>query len=152
MSLMHKVRVYHAALAIVTILAYLTGDFGALHDWLGYVVAAIVVLRLLWAVFNPRQLGLNRFYPLFDGIEWGTALTHPAINRSLILSVAVSVIVATLSGLLTLGDDGEMIEDLHEGPSSLVIWAVMLHGGYVYLFKRPLARFMLYRSDPTRMR
>jgi hypothetical protein len=28
MSLMHKVRFYHAALAIFTVLAFLSGDFG----------------------------------------------------------------------------------------------------------------------------
>jgi cytochrome b len=146
MSLMHKIRTYHAALAVLTLLAYFTGDFGALHDWLGYAVGMIIVLRLLWAPFHPKQLGLNRFYPQFEGIEWGTALTHPAVNKALILAVAVSVILATVSGLLTLGTDGEAFEDIHEGLSELVIWAVVFHGGYLYVMKRPLARFMLYRD------
>ena len=99
MSLMHKVRWYHAVLAITTLLAYFTGDFGFIHDWLGYVVGVIIVARLGWAVFNPRQLGLNRFYPVFDGIEWTNAITHPAISKSLILAIAVSVILATAAGL-----------------------------------------------------
>jgi cytochrome b len=150
MSLMHKIRWYHAVLAIVTLLAYFTGDFGFIHDWLGYGVGIIIVLRLGWAVFNPRQLGLNRFYPVFDGIEWTNAITHPAISKSLILAVAVSVILATATGLLTLTDSGEAFDDLHEGVSSVVIWAVVLHGGYLYLIKRPLARFMLYRDNPEK--
>ncbi|MBT3808972.1 MAG: hypothetical protein HOL07_12225 [Rhodospirillaceae bacterium] len=150
MSLMHKVRWYHAVLAITTLLAYFTGDFGFIHDWLGYVVGVIIVARLGWAVFNPRQLGLNRFYPVFDGIEWTNAITHPAISKSLILAVAVSVIVATATGLLTLTDDGEIFDDLHEGVSGIVIWLVVAHGGYLYLIKRPLARFMLYRDNPEK--
>ncbi len=149
MSLMHKVRVYHAALAIVVLLAYLTGDFGAIHDWLGYGVATIVVFRLLWAVFNPRQLGLNRFYPVFDGISWANGLTHPAISKALILAVAVATILATATGLLIL-DDHSAWDDLHEGVSGLVIWAVATHAIYLFLVKRPLANFMLYRADPTR--
>ncbi len=148
MSLMHKVRWYHAVLAITTLLAYFTGDFGFIHDWLGYVVAVIIVARLGWAVFNPRQLGLNRFYPVFDGIEWTNAITHPAISKTLILAVAVSVILATATGLLTLTDGGEIFDDLHEGVSGIVIWVVVVHGGYLYLIKRPLARFMLYRDNP----
>lgn len=32
MNLMQKVRVYHAALAVLTVLAYLSGDFGLVHD------------------------------------------------------------------------------------------------------------------------
>ncbi|MBT3400013.1 MAG: cytochrome b/b6 domain-containing protein [Rhodospirillaceae bacterium] len=150
MSLMHKVRWYHAVIAITTLLAYFTGDFGFIHDWLGYVVGVIIVARLGWAVFNPRQLGLNRFYPVFDGIEWTNAITHPAISKSLILAVAVSVIVATATGLLTLTDDGEIFDDLHEGVSGIVIWLVVAHGGYLYLIKRPLARFMLYRDNPEK--
>ena len=150
MSLMHKVRWYHAVLAITTLLAYFTGDFGFIHDWLGYVVGVIIVARLGWAVFNPRQLGLNRFYPVFDGIEWTNAITHPAISKSLILAVAVSVIVATATGLLTLTDDGEIFDDLHEGVSGIVIWLVVAHGGDLYLIKRPLARFMLYRDNPEK--
>lgn len=150
MRLMQQIRAYHAALAIITLLAYFTGDFGFIHDWLGYAVGVIIVLRLVWAVFNPRQLGLNRFYPVFEGISWANGLTHPAISKSLILAIAISVILATVSGLMTLGDGGEAMEDLHEGLSEIVIWAVVLHGGYLYLVKRPLARFMLYRETPAK--
>ena len=152
MSLMHKIRVYHAALAIITLLAYFTGDFGLIHDWLGYVVTVIIVLRLGWAVFNPRQLGLNRFYPVFDGIGWTNAITHPAINKTLILAVAISVIMATATGLLTLIEGGEVFDDLHEGVSGLVIYLVIAHAAYLYLLKRSLARFMLYRADPSKKR
>lgn len=137
---MHKIRSYHATLAVVTLLAYFTGDFGFIHDWLGYVVGVIIIARLIWAVFNPRQLGLNKFYPVFDGISWANGLTHPAVSKTLIL--------ATLTGLMTLGEGGEAFDDLHEGVSGIVIWAVVLHGGYLYLVKRPLARFMLYRDNP----
>lgn len=49
---------------------------------------------------------------------------------------------------MTLGEGGEAFDDLHEGVSGIVIWAVVLHGGYLYLVKRPLARFMLYRDNP----
>ena len=148
MSLMHKIRWYHAVLAVLTLLAYFSSDLGFIHDWLGYGVGVIIVLRLGWAVFNPRQLGLNRFHPVFDGIEWTNAITHPAISKSLILAVAVSVILATVTGLMTLGDGGEAFDDLHEGVSGIVIWAVVFHGAYLYLIKRPLARFMLYRDNP----
>lgn len=95
---MHKIRSYHAALAVVTLLAYFTGDFGFIHDWLGYVVGVIIIARLIWAVFNPRQLGLNKFYPVFDGISWANGLTHPAVSKTLILAIAVSVILADAHG------------------------------------------------------
>ena len=34
MSLMRKVCFCDAALAVLTVLAYLSGDFGLIHDWL----------------------------------------------------------------------------------------------------------------------
>ena len=179
MSLMHKVRFYHAALAIFTVLAYLSGDFGLVHDWLGYVLAAVLAMRLLWAVFNPRQLGLNRFYPNFDGLRFDNAYHHPAVSKVFILGIALSLLGAALSGVAMDGgraigladagigisvigtahaDEGErgehgdrhggddFMEEIHESLSSLVILFVILHAGYLLLFKFPLARFMLFRD------
>ncbi|AGK56908.1 cytochrome B561 [Hyphomicrobium denitrificans 1NES1] len=37
--------------------------FGLIHAWLGYGVAAVIVLQLLWALSGERQVGLMRFYP-----------------------------------------------------------------------------------------
>ncbi len=179
MSLMHKVRFYHAALAIFTVLAYLSGDFGLVHDWLGYGVALIIALRLLWALFNPRQLGLNRFYPNFDGLHFDNAYRHPAVSKALILGIAVTLMGATLSGVAMdggraigfadagaeigiigtahadereraeygeRGDGDDVIEEIHETLSNLVILFVFLHAGYLLLFRFPLARFMLFRD------
>ena len=179
MSLMHKVRFYHAGLAVFTVLAYLSGDFGLVHDWLGYVVAAVLAMRLLWAIFNPRQLGLNRFYPNFDGLRFDNAYRHPAVSKALILGIALTLVGATLSGVAMDGgraigladagigisvirtahadEDGrgehgdrregdDFMEEIHESLSNLVILFVVLHAGYLLLFKFPLARFMLFRD------
>jgi cytochrome b len=174
MSLIHKIRGYHASLGILAILAFLTGDFGLVHDWIGYGVALIIVFRLLWAVFNPRQLGLNRFYPDFDGLRFDNAFRHPAVSKALILGIVVTVTGATVTGVLldggnaiglaevsavspayANGDDGraengssedEVLEEVHELFSNLMILFVILHAGYLLLFKRPLARFMLFRD------
>ena len=77
---MERVRAYHVTLATLTILAFLTGDFGFVHDLLGYGVAAIIVFGLLWALFNPRQLGLNRFYPQFEGLRTENWTRHPCVS------------------------------------------------------------------------
>lgn len=178
MSLMHKVRVYHAVLAVLTVLAYMSGDLGLVHDWLGYAVSVVIGFRLLWAVFSPRQLGLNRFYPHFDGLRFDNAYRHPAVSKALILGIVVTLAGATVTGIamdrgraigladISIGapalangqdhgaetgrDDGddrdEFIEEIHEGASNALIFFVLLHAGYLLLFKRPLARFMLYRD------
>ena len=96
MSLMHKVRFYHAVLSVMTVLTYLSGDFGLIYDWLGYGVAVVLSLRLLWAVFNPRQRGLNRFYPDFDGLRFDNAYNHPSVSKALILAIVAAVSVRKL--------------------------------------------------------
>lgn len=182
MTLMQRVRVYHAALAVLAVLAFLSGDFGLVHAWLGYAVAAIIVLRLMWAAVNPRQLGLNRFYPEFDGLRFDNAVRHPGVSKLLILCVALSLIGATLTGVAMdrgraigvadagqggaliaaaradddrhEGSDGrggdEFFEEIHESLSNLFIMFVVLHAGYLLLFKRPLALYMLYRDRNRR--
>ena len=172
MTLMQRIRAYHAALAILTILAFLSGDFGLVHDWLGYGVALVIGFRLLWALFNPRQLGLAKFYPHFDGLRFDNAVRHPAVSRALILGVALSLVGATATGIaldggaaigladlslvpdaLANGEDGrngrdgnDALEGLHEFLSNLTIFFVLCHAGYLLLFKWPLARFMLFRD------
>lgn len=99
MSVMSRIRLYHAALAITALLAYLTGDINPLHAWLGYGVAAIIGLRLLWALAGERQAGLMRFYPKFAGLKLEKAATHPAISRTLMLGIALSLMVIVGTGI-----------------------------------------------------
>jgi len=66
MNVIKYLRLYHATLAITALLAYITGELGIIHAWLGYGVALIIVMRLLWAMSGESQLGLSKFYPSFE--------------------------------------------------------------------------------------
>ncbi|MBN8530475.1 MAG: hypothetical protein J0L97_01245, partial [Alphaproteobacteria bacterium] len=100
MSIIHKIRVYHATLAVLAMLAYVTGDDDAIHAWLGYAVAAVIVFRLVWALTGNPQVGLMRFYPSFEGLNLSNAFTHPAITKTFMLGIAVSLLSVTTTGLL----------------------------------------------------
>ncbi len=99
MQVMQRLRSYHAVLALLVVLAYATGDDNLFHVWLGYAVAAIILMRLAWALTGVPQLGLMRFYPHFEGLRLSTALTHPAISRTLLLGIATCLIAVTLTGI-----------------------------------------------------
>ncbi len=99
MQVMRRLRLYHAMLAILVVLAYVTGDDNSVHAWLGYGVAAIILIRLVWALSGVPQLGLMRFYPHFKGLRLTAAMTHPAISRTLLLSIATCLIAVTLTGI-----------------------------------------------------
>lgn len=186
MSVMHRLRVYHALLASLVVVAYISGDLEPAHNWIGYAVALVIVARLMWAATGVPQLGLARFYPKFEGLKLGTAMTHPAISRALLLGIAACLIGATVTGVamdrgraigiasardeLTAaspakpraeptklavreeheaeGDDEGLMSEAHEFLANLLVGFVGLHVGYLLLFKRPLARFMLFIDRP----
>ena len=99
MPIMHKLRLFHATLAIFVLAAYCTGEAGLIHSWLGYGVAVVIMMRLLLALSGAPQLGLMRFYPHFSGLRLDHALTHPAISRTLLLCIALCLVAALASGI-----------------------------------------------------
>ena len=81
MNRKQHVRVFHITLVTLMILAFISGDFGVVQDILGYGVAAIIALRLLWLLLNPCQLCLNRFYPDFTRLRFDRWRRHLCVNR-----------------------------------------------------------------------
>jgi cytochrome b len=168
---MNRIRLYHATLAILAILAYLTGEMGLVHAWLGYGVALVLVVRLLCALTGDKQMGLMRFYPSFEGIEMRNALTHPAISKVLMLGIMLSVLAVTITGITidkgkTVGlsnaaiianayaDDNKheqseeesegLLTESHELFANLMLLFVGMHVTYLLIFKFSLARFMVF--------
>jgi cytochrome b len=188
MSVMQKLRAYHAVLGVLVVLAYLTGEAGLIHLVLGYAIAALIIGRLLAAFSGMPQLGLSRFYPQFEGLTLNTAATHPAISKTLLAGIAAALIAATVTGIQldrtqvprqaasalvapatiavaradsdrerTASAPGERrgerereggSDDMHEFFANLLMLLVGLHVAYLLLFKRSLARFMLFLSPP----
>lgn len=193
MAAMHRLRAYHALLALLVVFAFLSPEWGHVHSWLGYGVTAMVLVRLVLALTGAPQLGLMRFYPHFHGLKLGTVFTHPAISGALLLGIAICVIGVTGTGIaldkgrtfglgrtevrqqalpatpelpILRGDDdedgerrggggdddegGEAIEEVHEVLGNLLMVLVGGHVAYLLLFKRPLARFMLFLQPARR--
>ncbi len=173
MSIMHRIRIYHVILAVFAILAYLTGDDDSIHAWLGYAVATVVIFRLLWALTGNPHVGLMRFYPKFEGLKLSNVFAHPAITKTFMLGIAISLLSVAATGIFMdqgksigfadvelitaafAGDDnrhgrkvevfmGEALEETHEFFGNLLLVFVVLHVSYLLLFKRPLAKFMLF--------
>lgn len=169
MSIIHQIRLYHATLAILAILAFITGELGVIHSWLGYAVGVVIIFRLLWALGGNKQVGLSRFYPNFEGLNVTNAFTHPAISKALLLGIALSAIAATATGVAIDGgkdiglanvqiisnayaddeeeggeDDDSLLGEAHEFFANLMLMFVGAHVCYLLLFKRPLAKFMLF--------
>lgn len=56
-------RVFHWSLASLIGLAWLTGDDGpkALHEGAGYVIAGLLVARLVWGFVGPKHARFSDF-------------------------------------------------------------------------------------------
>jgi len=98
-TMIHRIRLFHAALAALVLLAYATGDDDSVHCWLGYAVVFLVVVRIAWGLTGVPQLGLMKYYPHFEGLRLDNAMTHPAISRSLLLAIALSIITTAATGI-----------------------------------------------------
>lgn len=185
MNAMYRLRLSHAALAILVVAAYLTGEVHGVHAWIGYGVAVVIAVRIGLAFSGAPQLGLMRFYPAFDGLRLGNLATHPMISHALLLGIAISLLGVMATGIMmdrgrTLGladaspaatayvdddrdeagmdmramsagaedEEGEWLEELHETLANILIILVVLHVTYLVIFKRPIARFMLFAAKP----
>jgi cytochrome b len=175
MAVINRIRIFHAFLAITVLAAYFSAEIGLIHAWLGYGVAALIIFRLIWALTGVPQLGLERFYPSFKGLHLKGIMTHPAISRTLLAGIAISVIGATGTGILMdngralqptslsassfsgehesdegENEAGEIYEEAHELLANLAIALVIMHVLYLLSFKRPLARFMLFANKSVK--
>jgi cytochrome b561 len=133
---------------------------------------------LLWALSGERQVGLMRFYPSFEGLNTSNIFTHPAISKSLMLGIAIGLITVTVTGITmdrgkSIGlngssvvsaahaDDSEdgmseageskegLITEAHELFGNILLLFVGMHVAYLFVFKRPLAKFMLFVPKPN---
>jgi cytochrome b len=182
-SIIQRIRAYHAVLGVLVIVAYLTGEAGLVHALLGYAIAVLILGRIAAALTGLPALGLSRFYPQFEGLRLGTAFTHPAISKTLLAGIAACLIGATVTGIALdrgqsigvtgnpivsvaqadddggkrgrgepagRGETGEEgpLGEVHEALSTLLMVLVGMHIAYLLLFKRSLARFMLFLSAP----
>lgn len=59
------VRVFHWALMLCVVAAWILGEFGpdimTLHFWLGYAVGGLLLIRLLWGFVGPRTARFASF-------------------------------------------------------------------------------------------
>jgi cytochrome b len=112
------VRIGHWVLVLAFATAYLVEDGPQwLHNYAGYLVAAVVVLRVAWGVIGPRHArfadfvtGPRRVIGYMQGLATGQAhrhVGHSPAGGAMTVALLIALAATALSGMATLAvDDG----------------------------------------------
>ena len=113
------VRFGHWALVAAFAVAYLSGEdeADALHVWGGYIVGAIVVLRVGWGFVGPRHARFSDFVrsPLvalayFRDLLYGRArryVGHSPAGGAMVIALLVCLAATVTTGLIAYGEEGK---------------------------------------------
>ncbi|MBD3730109.1 MAG: cytochrome b/b6 domain-containing protein [Sphingomonadales bacterium] len=98
---MNLFRLYHLLFAAACAVAYFAAEeWGLVHAWTGYVVGALLSLRLLAGALRRRGFEFRRLIPRLGGGARGTSgLRHPAIAHGLTLALFASVVGVAGTGI-----------------------------------------------------
>ena len=148
------VRVFHWSLVAAFVVAYLTEDeMMTLHVYAGYLIAGLLVFRVIWGFIGPRHARFSDFVYtpaevlgyLKDMVNGHPAryLGHNPAGGVMILLLLVSLVVTVTTGLLVLGGEagtgvlaatlsvsgegGEAWEEVHEFFGNFTLFLVVVH-------------------------
>ncbi len=155
------VRVFHWSLVAAFVVAYVTEDeMMTLHVYAGYLIAGLLVFRVIWGFIGPRHARFSDFvYTPAEVLGYlkDMASGHPArylghnpAGGVMIVLLLVSLVVTVITGLLVLGGEagtgflastlavsggegGEAWEEVHEFFGNFTLFLVVLHVAGVIL-------------------
>lgn len=135
------VRVFHWALAALFVAAFVTGDESEkVHIAIGYAIAGLVALRLVWGMVGPAHARFSSFVRgpravlayLRDTISLRAPryLGHNPAGGAMIVALLALLAATALTGYLMTTDTFwgvDWIEDVHEAFANTAMAMVVLH-------------------------
>lgn len=145
------VRLFHWALVLFFIIAFASGDdFMLLHEFAGYTIGSLILLRVVWGLIGSRYARFSSFLtrrPLDEAkcylkdMVKGRPKRHFGHNPAgglMIILLLLSLLGTVVTGILALDSSGptlslfrwqlsELAEELHQGFTALLILLVSIH-------------------------
>jgi cytochrome b len=173
MSVFSKLRAYHATLAILAIIAYLSAEWGMIHNWIGYTLAAVLLTRLTLLVVAPRFMAPPHWLLRRSDFTLAEGLGSPILGKLMLAVIVSCLVIATASGIAmergwpsaqgsaglitwapTDEDDGEserneLMSEVHEGAANMLFVFVAFHIAYLMWFRRTYALSMIFVNPPA---
>jgi len=134
------IRLFHWSVVGLFFANYWLIESGSLHDWLGYTLAALVAMRLVWGVIGSPYARFRNFFPTPKRVKSYVTdllnsrptqcLGHNPVGSLMILTLLSLLIVLSLSGWM-IGLDMfwgvDWVETLHETTANIIQMFVILH-------------------------
>jgi len=128
------VRVFHWSLAgLFATNALIVDDDSRIHEWVGYAVAALVGLRILWGLAGSHHARFAAFIPSARDVKAQITdiatrrrrahLGHTPLGALMIVNLLLTLLAICASGYMMTTDmfwGVEWVEEMHE---ALVTWA-----------------------------
>ncbi|MET0378763.1 MAG: cytochrome b/b6 domain-containing protein [Spongiibacteraceae bacterium] len=144
------VRIFHWSVATLFLLNYWLLEPGeTLHEWAGYAIAGLLVIRIVWgwagshnarfASFWPTPTRLRRHVQQLRKREFDPTEGHNPLGALMIFFLLSLLALTAVSGWMQgldrfWGED--WVEQLHEYTATTLMVAVVLHVGAVILMSR----------------
>lgn len=135
------VRVFHWSLVTLFVLAYATGDeVERLHIAVGYAIAGLIALRIVWGFVGPRHARFGDFVRsprailayLRDKLLHRAPryIGHNPAGGAMIVALLVLLAVTGATGYMMTTDaywGAKWVEEVHEACANLTVGLVIFH-------------------------
>jgi len=148
------VRIFHWALASFFFIAWLTGEeWGYLHEWSGYTVAALVAFRIVWGLIGTPYARFRSFIfapgkvlEYLRGLADGSAaklhyLGHNPAGGAMAIALLLCSAGLAVTGMALAGGEGHgplaatalasldehQLEEIHEAFANFALLLVVAH-------------------------
>ena len=154
------VRSFHWATALIFFADYWLIEDGPLHRWLGYGVAVLIMVRVVWGVIGSPHARFSNFFPTPARVraylkairrrEHPVVVGHNPLGGLMIITLLVLLSMLTATGWMTGLDvfwGVDWVEDAHEALATMIHLLVAIHVTAVVLsdtlLKEGLLRAMI---------
>ncbi|OUD15391.1 cytochrome b/b6 domain-containing protein [Thioflexithrix psekupsensis] len=146
------VRLFHWSIVVLFFLNFFILEDGERwHEWAGYVVGALLLLRFVWGFIGSHNARFCHFFPTYERIchhltavrarQFDPTEGHNPIGALMIFLLLLLLSLTVISGwMLTLDTfwGVEWVEETHEMAANLTLLAVIVHVSAVVIMGKVL--------------
>ncbi len=131
------VRLLHWGTAVLFLADFLVFGEGATHNDIGYVLFALVLIRLLWGLTGTKHARFSAFWPSISdikahskGLFTGDTEQHLSLNplgAVMAINLLATLVLISITGIMMDLGDVDLVEGIHVLLSDYAIICVVLH-------------------------